>query len=755
MTEKEGDRLATLKCKYCGGNISPFPDNRLGTCSDCGATMTLPANMDKQTVSAHNCGNYFRRAGKFDKALAVYQKLLTQDETDAESCWCSALCRFGVQYVEEGGAFRPVVLRPESGDFPKSGDYLAALAHSGGAVQLQYTSEAAKIAAATPTPSREDSVVDPLAQGFRHLSRREWAQAEDCFCRALESDETDAMAHLGRLLVQYACTAPRELAQCAAAIEHSPHYSAAVEYGDEELTHFLETAAKQIRKSNQRSQIEQAYRNALAAMDTAGEREGFLIAGRQFRKLNQYKDSHALAQECFRRAEDLRKDEIYHSAQQAMAQGDPAEAAKRFSQIPQWKDANVLAVQCQQRAKAKDAATSSPDRWWVHALRRVAAVFLAIGLVVGGGYLFTTRYLIPQHDYNAAQTLLEAGNREEAIEAFQALGDYRDSHERALSIQEDWYRQAENLLELGDKNHSAVIFGALRDYSDAKERSRTLWAQIIQPEYISAGGWFSVALRNNAMVSAIGDDREDQCGIGSWLNIASVSAGWEHTLGLRTDGTVIAAGYNGDGRGDVDSWRDIVAVSAGQWHTVGLKSNGRVIGLGCSNDGRISFDSWRNIIGISAGRNHTVALEADYTALATGDNSSGQCNVSSWSNLRAVSAGGAHTLGLRWDGTVIAVGEKTNTQCRVDDWSDITAVSAGYYHSVGLKSDGTVVATGDNTWGQCDVGQWTDIVAISAGGYHTLGLKADGSIVATGQNANGQCDVSGWDNLMLPTEIED
>lgn len=716
--------------------------------------MTLPINTDKQTASAHNCGNYFRRAGKFDKALVVYQKLQSQDELDAESCWCSALCRFGVQYVEENGAFHPVVLRPENGNFLESGDYLAALARSSGAVHLQYAKEAAQIAAVMTLPSPEQTEENAIELGFRCLGRRDWAQAEDCFCRALESDETDAMAHLGRLLAQFECSAPKELPNCNRSIEQSPHFVAAMEYGNGELKNFLSAAAKQIRKNTQLNQIEQAYRSALTAMDAATEREEFLLAGRQLRKLNQYKDSVTLAQQCFQRAEEIRKDDVYRAACEEMAQGRAENAARLFGQIPNWRDANIQAVECQRRAKAKDAAVSAPDRWWLSVLRRIAAILLAIGLVTGGGYLFVTKYLIPQHDYRSAQTLLEAGNREEAIEGFQALGDFRDSKERAQTIQEEWYQEAENLLALGDTNRAAAIFGGLRDYSDAKERSRTLWAEIAQPEYISAGGWFSVALRNNAMAAAAGDDREDQCMVVSWLNIASISAGWEHTLGLRTDGTVIAAGYDGDGRGDVDEWRDMVAVSAGQWHTVGLKANGRVIGLGCSNDGRISFDSWRNIIGISAGRNHTVALEADYTALATGDNSSGQCNVSSWSNLSAVSAGGAHTLGLRRDGTVLAVGEKANGQCRVDDWRDITAVSAGYYHSVGLKSDGTVVAAGDNTWGQCDVSQWTDIVAISAGGYHTLGLRADGSVVATGRNTDGQCDVQGWDNMMVPSKTE-
>ena len=52
--------MAILKCKYCGGSISPFPDNALGTCSRCGCVMTLPVNI--QNAAAHNC-NLFKSVG--------------------------------------------------------------------------------------------------------------------------------------------------------------------------------------------------------------------------------------------------------------------------------------------------------------------------------------------------------------------------------------------------------------------------------------------------------------------------------------------------------------------------------------------------------------------------------------------------------------------------------------------------------------------------------------------------------------------
>ncbi len=743
--------MATLKCKYCGGNVSPFPDNCLGTCVSCGAVMTLPQDTSKERASAHNCGNYLRRAGKFDKALAVYQKLLAEDETDAESCWCSALCRFGVQYVEEDGTYRPVVLRPEAGKFLECGDYLAALSLSGGAVQLQYEKEAQKIAkrlgqkkeAASPPNS-------PIKQGFRLLKQRDFQNADRYFCQGLEITPEDAMAHLGRLLAEYQCASPKELPGCGRSITQSVHYQQALRYANADLKKHLLAAAKKAEYRNQKDQAEAAYHRACSAMDAAKTGEEYRQAARIFGSLGDYADAKAKAQACLHRAEDLRKEEVYRAAGDAMQRGDAARAAKLYTQIPGWRDANIQAVQCQKRAEAQKASRSEPEHFVAGIFKRIAAVVLVLALISVSGWLFITKYWIPQKQYEDAEALLEAGNREEAIEAFQALEDFKDSPQRVLDIQTDWYSQAEVLLSVGDPYRAAAIFGGLRDYSDARERSRALWAEIVAPESISAGGWFTAALRSDRMAHAVGDNREDQCQVGTWLNIASISAGWEHTVGLRTDGTAVAAGYNGDGRGDVEGWRDMVAISAGQWHTVGLKSNGKVIGLGCDNDGRIDLAGWRDIIGISAGRNHTVGLKADCTAIAAGSNENGQCNVEKWTNLKAVSAGGAHTLGLTRDGTVLAAGSNAEGQCGTDGWTDIIAVSAGYYHSVGLKADGTVVAVGFNEYGQCNVSEWTDIVAISAGGWHTLGLKADGSVVAVGRDANGQCETLDWSNMLIP-----
>lgn len=743
--------MATLKCKYCGGNVSAFPGNALGICSRCGATVTLPADDSQHRAAAHNCGNYLRRAGKFDQAMAQYQKLLQEDDTDAEAHWCSALCRFGVQYVleTEDGAYVPRVTRPGNGKFLESGEYLAALANSGGAVQLQYEKEAAKIAdcLGEEAPSVDPSLL--LKQGFWHLNQQEWPEADRCFQQVLSIQQKNGMAHLGLLLSEYHCQNPRALAACNQEIDKSPHYRGAMEAGDENQRKFLESCARSIHQKTAQEQSEAAYQKARKAMNAAASGETYRQAARLFGQLNGYKDSQANAKECLRRAEILRKEAVYQAALAAKNQGENQQAAELFSKIPGWRDANIQAVECRQRADAQQAAKPRQEPKAPIWRKIIAAVFL-LALLSLGAYLTVTNYVIPQQKYNAALALWDTGNRAEAIEAFRQLGSFKDSPQQVEAIQTEWYAEAQQFLSAGNKVRAAAAFGWLEDFQDARERSRALWEEIVPPQTISAGGWFSAALRSDRTAVAMGDNREEQCWVGSWLNIRSVTTGWEHTLGLRTDGTVVAAGYNADGRGNVESWRDMAAVSAGQWHTVGLKTNGTVIGLGCDKDGRLDFEGWENIQNISAGRNHTLGLTAAGTALAVGSNQDGQCDVAGWSQLSALSAGGQHSLGLKIDGTVVAAGSNAEGQCAVSDWEDVVAISAGYYHSVGLRADGTVVAVGLNSDGQCDVESWTDIVAVSAGGWHTLGLKSDGSIVAAGRNINAQCEVLGWDNMMTP-----
>jgi tetratricopeptide (TPR) repeat protein len=105
--------------------------------------------------------------------------------------------------------------------------------------------------------------------------------------------------------------------------------------------------------------------------------------------------------------------------------------------------------------------------------RRKAKGFIA-GLCVAAmlAILFFA-YLLPQvirpaNEYKAAQALLCAGQREEAMTAFQALNGYRDSAAQAEEIRKGLaYDDAVALFEAGQYDGAMAAFTALIGYRDS------------------------------------------------------------------------------------------------------------------------------------------------------------------------------------------------------------------------------------------------------------------------------------------------
>jgi hypothetical protein len=59
-----------------------------------------------------------------------------------------------------------------------------------------------------------------------------------------------------------------------------------------------------------------------------------------------------------------------------------------------------------------------------------------------------------------------------------------------------------------------------------------------------------------------------------------ISASRKYTVGLKADGTVVAVGENGHGECDMSGWRDIVAVSVDNWRYCWLVSGRHSYGDG-------------------------------------------------------------------------------------------------------------------------------------------------------------------------------
>ena len=641
--------------------------------------------------------------------------------------------------------------------------------------------EAPKPAAPQAEPSVPQAGSAPLLKrAFMFLEDGEWSEA-DAYCeKVLDLEPECARAYLGKLMAELRVRTQAGLRDCAAPFDGNGNYKKALRFADDALADELRGCICYINERNENARLEGIYSGAVQEMQKAATQQAFLAAAGKFDTIPGYQDAKALAETCRQKAEESRKDAIYSNGKTFTAQAeregfsyrrridDYEFAIKEFSKISGWRDADELAAACQksleeleaqdkaerEEKERKRVAAAAEEARAAKQRKKTALLLLAGVAVVIAVLLVVFQVIVPSVRYRSAEKLLAAGDYTGAIEAFGALGDYKDAKEQSKNAEEQSfpirYTQAEALLEAKDYTGAAMTFGALDGYKDAGQRSRMLWDEIAVRATISAGSAHTVGLKADGTVVAVGWNYIGQCNVGGWTDIVAVSAGGDYTVGLKADGTVVAVGLNKHGLCDVSGWTDIVAVSAGGDHTVGLKVDGTVVAVGWNQYGQCEVSDWTDVAAISAGYYHTVGLKADGTVVAVGQNDDGQCEVDDWRDIVAISARYDHTVGLKADGTVVAVGRNNDGQCEVGDWRDIVAISAGYDHTVGLKADGTVVAVGDSYFGQCYVRGWTDVAAISAGCHHTVGLEADGTVVAVGSTEKEQCDVFGWTGIKLP-----
>ena len=118
-----------IKCKMCGGDLNIQEGNPICECEFCGTQQTVPHTDDEKKANLFNRANHFRRQNDFDKAIAAYERILEEDDTDAEAHWGVVLSKFGIEYVEDPSTKRqvPTCHRVQVESVLTDADYLATL----------------------------------------------------------------------------------------------------------------------------------------------------------------------------------------------------------------------------------------------------------------------------------------------------------------------------------------------------------------------------------------------------------------------------------------------------------------------------------------------------------------------------------------------------------------------------------------------------------------------------------------------------
>ena len=804
--------MAIIKCKMCGGDIEISPDKTFGTCEYCGSTMTLPKVDDEQRAAAFNRGNHFRRSGEFDKALAVYERIVAEDDNDAEAHWCCALCRFGIEYVEDPATYEwlPTCHRASFDSFLEDVDYLAAVEHSDGITRRQYQKDAAKIA--------------EVQRGILATSQNE--QPFDVFLCYKETGE-DGQRTRDSLMVQevyyelteqgYRVFFARITLEDKAGTEYEPYIFAAL--NSAKVMVVIGTKPEHFNAV----WVKNEWSRFLSMMKK--DRSKLLLPC--YRDMDPYDLPEALS---VLQSYDMSKigfmQDLIRGVKKVIDAGKPQEAAKETVKetvvVHNEGGSNVQALLKRGNMALEDGEWGKADEFFEQVLNQDAecgAAYLGKFLVrtqsrsakaCVDAFIGNAKVKVPskKNAYACEEDTVFVSSCMEKYTVPGILSEneirqmlkfdlgycktsdyYAEIAEKArmqLAADKDLMRavkyvssEAKTIMDgipqtldtlrrdaqQREKVECAAITANYRDFltkteaelekehpQRLKEAEDARKAEIFRRRKVKATAKKAGILA--AIVAGI-----VTAAVLFTVNVILPPVNYSKAEKLLAAGDVKkaaisfgkCAGYQDARERSMSLWDTIAdrkTLVANGTSIIALKIDGPAIGSSDINGDEADVSNWTDIVALSTGLAHTVGLKSNGTVVAVGQNLEGECDISDWTDIVAISAGTWSTFGLKANGTVVAIGSNEYDECDVSDWTDIVAINARTFRTVGLKADGTVVAVGWSNDGQCDVSDWTDIVAISTGDFHTVGLRANGTVVAVGDNEDGQCDVSDWTDIV-------
>ena len=800
--------MAVFKCKMCGGALEIVNNETVAECEYCGTKQTLPRLNDDRKANLIDRANHFRRSNEFDKAAGIYEQILNEDTTDAESYWSLVLCRFGIEYVEDPATHKrvPTVNRAQFTSIFDDNNYKSALQYADEAQKAVYEDEA--------------KAINEIQKGILAISQKE--EPFDVFICYKETDAdgrrtqdsviANELYHeltregykvffsritledkLGTAYEPYIFAALNS-AKVMVVIGTKPEYFNAVWVKNEwsRFLSFIRGGAKKI--------LIPAYRDMdpydlpdefshLQAQDMS--KLGFmqdLIRGiNKLAKVNEPKPAPAKTAS----PDGGNVDTFLKRAFMALEDGEWNDANKFLekvlnidAELPAAYLGKLLAeLKVHNKESLVNCNKPFDNSNNYRKLMRFADSQLADEL---RGYIQTinnrnyTQSMTELYDKALAQKQ-NATTQDQFMSAgrsFEKISEWKD----AAALAKECYEEAGriNSRELDTLYMQAV---------DAKNKANN------ESSYKAASDMFrQISGWKDAEAQA------DECyNLGEACRIKLVKKRKAKRITKRLIKLIIFLAIVIGGyffiKSKVDDlsyrYNQAVALMEEESYEMAYEMFDDLDNYKDSREHKEYCQQQMDILlqenlnasaGVAAGSNFSVGINEDGKVLYFGSTLNiDEDRVSEWENIVAVSAGSAHVVALDADGNVFASGLDEFGQCDVSEWTDIKAIEAGHNHTVGLKKDGTVVATGNydiaewtdikevaagnnyiiglkkdgtvvatgnNSSGQCDVSEWTDIIAIEAGYNHTVALKSDGTVISTGNNNDGRCDVSEWTDIV-------
>ena len=801
--------MAIIKCKMCGGDIELSPDKTFGTCEFCGSTMTFPKVDDEQRAAAFNRGNHFRRIGEFDKALAVYERIVQEDDTDAEAHWCCALCRFGIEYVEDPNTYEwlPTCHRLSFDSFLEDVDYLSAVEHSDGVTRRQYQKDAARIAevqrgilAASRNAEPFDVFICYKESNENGERTRDSALAQDIYYQLTEQGRRVFFARItledvaGSEYEPYIFAALNSAKVMVVVGTKSEHLNAV--WVKNEWSRFLALMKKDRRKlllpcyrdmdpydMPEQLSVLQSYDMAkigfiqdltrgIAKVLDADRKPAQTVIVQENANVGNTgalldRGMMALEDGDWQKADGFFEEVLNQNAKCAEAYVGKALAEAKCRSLEAFIQSRLA---YSGSAKGMTADIPVDAEHMESAAKQYAVPGYLAADEVKGLYRFDLTYS-PVEQIRKQQKADEEAfwkNHRQLSRARQfAAGNYKETFEgayRSLMRAMDERIADARRQEKEDVAALRARYTAYLKEADEKAAQMSAGAQSGRERDYQIGckrqeGAANIQHYNDAInyFRLVGDykdskQRIEQCREG----IARINA--EKEARAKEDNYQIACKRQMSAEG-IPIYEDAIKMfqKLGDYKDSKQRIDQCREGIAqikAEEAARIKKAERRRARKRILRTMAPVAVVAAIVILA----------AAAWS---AVQAYRQRTLEEQYGsavellsegnipGAAVAfgkAGDHSDARARAFElWNEIAVrntVAAGYSFTIGLKSDGTVVATGDNYYRQCNVSNWTDIVAVAAGNYHTVGLKSDGTVVAAGYNSNGQCNVSKWTDIV-------
>jgi len=780
--------MAIIKCKMCGGDIEISADKTFGTCEYCGSTMTLPKMDDDQRLSLFNRGTHLRRNGEFDKAAAIYERLIGENDADAEAHWNLLLCRYGIEYVQDpaSGERIPTCHRASFDSILNDVDYQAALKYSDGVARSLYEKEAQRIAslqkdilAISQKETPFDVFICYKESDENGKRTKDSALAQDIYYQLTDVGYKVFFARitledkLGQEYEPYIFAALHS-AKVMVVVGTKPEYLNAV-WVKNEWSRYLalmrtdrsrllipcyrdmdpydmpeELSMLQSQDMGKIGFIQDLIRGVKKVVDAAKPQETAAETVKETVVVHNEGGSNvqALLKRGNMALEDgewTKADEFFEQVLNQDAECGAAYLGK-FLASEQCRSAKAYADAFVKNVKAdapgeRNAYACEEDEAFAAAcvekytLRGIlSAVQIREALDFDLGYCVTS-------DYYALRA-------EEAQEQFAADKDLMRATKYASSevktITEDIPQTLDTLRRDAQKREDAEKARVTAEYrkflTDTEARLEKEHPQRLKEAQAQKKAAAKTKRTTTIALSAAAAIIAAVLLITKVIIPSSNYSKAEEMLAVgEYDGAIEAFTALGDYK---DAAERITQIEEQQ-------ENERLAREAAEEEAR-NAQAYADAEALLANGDYDGAAEA-FEALGGYQDAATRAQDCPYMEAEQLQAQGKTAEAAIAFGKI--AGYKDARKRSFSLWDTIAkreTLAAGLYHTVALKADGTVTAVGNNKYGQREVftWDWRDTVAISAGGYHTIGLKADGTVIATGENDDGQCDVFDWTDIV-------